>query len=85
MKQTEKVKSVDIEADEVVIESNDKSPKAKKKAREYMPEFRSGAYALLVTLFENETNEDDENASMTKASLIKAAQKHSDASFTSVI
>lgn len=82
--QSEKAKNIEKETDDVTNgDCSDKSPKAKKKAREYMPEFRSGAYALLVTLFEKEI--DEENAAMTKAALTKEAQKHCDASFSSVI
>lgn len=76
---------------ENINEDEDKSeeataPKAR-KIREYLPEFRSGAYAILITLFENKINDDDDdfiNFALSKADLMKFAQKHCDSSFSVV-
>jgi len=54
--------------------------KKARKAKQYVPAYRSGAYALVLAL-----SLQDENAAqvgLTKADLIQAAQPHSDASFT---
>lgn len=51
-----------------------------------MPEFRSGAYALLITLYKNEDSsqvEDETTNYMLKNQLIKDAQKHCDSKFVS--
>ncbi|CAF0906643.1 unnamed protein product [Brachionus calyciflorus] len=73
---------VDKDQDEPVTKS--KTVKKTSRSKEYMPEFRSGAYAILITLLKNEEeNKDEENNYMLKAQLIRDAQKHSDAQFTS--
>lgn len=74
-------------------EEENSDPKKKKKAsqdgnktkrgKEYMPEFRSGAYAILVTLFHFET-ENEERKYMLKSEVMRDAQKHCDSSFKSV-
>ncbi|KAK3310622.1 ERCC4 domain-containing protein [Chaetomium strumarium] len=56
------------------------APQAKKarKAKPYVPAYRSGAYALMVAL----ASAGEEGRGMPKAELIAAAQPHCDASFT---
>ncbi|KAF7562750.1 hypothetical protein G7046_g1371 [Stylonectria norvegica] len=63
-------------------EDGEESGRPAKKARKpkaYVPAFRSGAYALVVTL---STQEEDATIGMTKADLTEAAQSHCDSSFT---
>ncbi len=70
--------------------STAKEPGAAKKTRisrkEYMPEVRSGAYALLITLFSNESenSSQEEAAYMLKAELCQQAQAHCNSQFISV-
>ncbi|TDZ65892.1 Crossover junction endonuclease MUS81 [Colletotrichum trifolii] len=52
-------------------------PKKARKAKPYVPAYRSGAYALVLAL-----STLDQDASITKANLIELAQEHSDSSFT---
>ncbi|XP_076033706.1 mus81 structure-specific endonuclease subunit isoform X2 [Oratosquilla oratoria] len=52
----------------------------KKQNRPYVPAVRSGAYALLVALYQG--TEDDSLEFMTKAQLIEAAEPLADCSFT---
>jgi DNA mismatch repair ATPase MutL len=49
-----------------------------KKSKEYLPEYRSGPYALLITLLNNQEDK------MLKQNLINEAQDHCDSSFTVV-
>lgn len=73
------------EEDEQDEEIN-KKKKVKKtsRAKEYVPEIRSGAYAILITMLKNEEENDDETINyMLKSQLIKEAQKHSDSQFVS--
>lgn len=63
-------------------DSDSATPKPAKKARAkkpYVPAYRSGAYAILLTLA---TLDEDANMGMSKADLIEGAQPHCDASFT---
>lgn len=54
------------------------------RSKEYIPEFRSGAYALLITLLKTEESDPDESTNyMLKSQLLKEAQKHCDAQFVS--
>jgi crossover junction endonuclease MUS81 len=53
-------------------------PKKARKAKPYVPAYRSGAYALVVAL----ASAGEEGRGMPKAELISAAQPHCDASFT---
>lgn len=69
--------------DEQVSMESIKKPKRNTRTKEYVPEFRSGAYALLITLFKNEDENEKNDLYMLKSELIKDAQKHSDAQFSS--
>lgn len=66
-----------------LTENTKKAKKTTTRSKEYLPEFRSGAYALLITLLKNEEEEDKDDSYMLKNQLIKEAQKHSDAQFVS--
>ncbi|CAH0384878.1 unnamed protein product [Bemisia tabaci] len=59
--------------------STSTSPSAKKQ-RSYVPAFRSGGYAILITLYRSQ-NEGNYPGFMTKAQLQKSAQALCDASF----
>lgn len=54
-------------------------PKKARKAKQYVPAFRSGAYALVVALA---TMDEDSTIGMTKDELIELAQPHCDSSFS---
>lgn len=54
-------------------------PKKARKTKQYVPAFRSGAYAIVVGLA---TLDEDSTIGMTKEELIEVAQPHSDSSFT---
>lgn len=54
-------------------------PKKPKKAKQYVPTYRSGAYALVVALSKEP---EDAAVGMSKQDLIDAAQPYSDSSFT---
>lgn len=62
--------------DEELAPKETKKPRAKKP---YVPAYRSGAYAILLTLAKLD---EDSNMGMSKADLIEMAQPHCDASFT---
>jgi crossover junction endonuclease MUS81 len=57
-----------------------KRPRKPRQPRQHVPTFHSGAYAIIVGLSEGDEN--DVGATLTKAGIIVAAQKHCDASFT---
>ncbi|XP_059057349.1 crossover junction endonuclease MUS81 [Achroia grisella] len=64
--------------------TNKNSPKKitkKSKRKIYTPAYRSGGYAILITLLEN-SKENPDKPSLTKEMLIDGAQKHSEESFT---
>lgn len=54
-------------------------PKKTRKAKPYVPAYRSGAYALVIAL---STLDENGTGTLTKAELIELAQSHCDASFT---
>lgn len=54
-------------------------PKKPRKTKQYVPVFRSGAYAIVVGLA---TLDEDSTVGMTKDQLIEVAQPHCDSSFT---
>eukprot|EP00118_Oscarella_pearsei_P015894 m.147492 g.147492 ORF g.147492 m.147492 type:complete len:636 (+) comp38467_c0_seq25:16-1923(+) len=58
-----------------------KSQPKQKKKKEYLPEYRSGPYALLVSLF-RAAQEENYKGFMTKKELSCTAQQYADASFT---
>ncbi|KAF6843637.1 DNA repair protein [Colletotrichum musicola] len=55
------------------------APKKARKAKPYVPTFRSGAYALVLAL---STLDADASLGLTKPNLIELAQEHCDSSFT---
>ncbi|KAL8295212.1 hypothetical protein RB600_000948 [Gaeumannomyces tritici] len=55
------------------------APKKPRKTKEYVPAYRTGAYALIMAL--SSTNQDAQ-VGLPKAELIELAQPHCDASFT---
>ncbi|KAL1878527.1 hypothetical protein VTK73DRAFT_7955 [Phialemonium thermophilum] len=67
--------STDQDDDSVVT----RPAKRPKRAKAYVPAYRSGPYALLLAL---STLNEDNTTGMTKAELIEEAQQHCDASFT---
>lgn len=69
--------------EEQVLAEPIKKAKKNSRTKEYVPEFRSGAYALLITLLKNEDEKEKNDKYMLKSQLINEAQKHSDAQFTS--
>lgn len=77
-KVTEVVLSDDEMEEATVIEKE--KPK-KKQGKQYIPAFRSGAYALLIALYKRE-NEPDYRGYMTKGELLHEAQKYCDSSLT---
>lgn len=60
-------------------ESGPRPAKKPKTVKAYVPAYRSGPYALLLTL---STHDKDAPIGMTKVDLIEEAQQHCDASFT---
>lgn len=54
-------------------------PKKPRKAKPYVPQLRSGAYALIIGL---SSLPEDSSQGLTKAQTIEAAQPHCDSSFT---
>ncbi|KAG9257066.1 uncharacterized protein F5Z01DRAFT_671514 [Emericellopsis atlantica] len=56
-----------------------KKPKKARAPKQYVPAYRSGAYALVLGL---STLDEDSLTGMTKAELIEVAEPHCDASFT---
>ncbi|KAH7376289.1 crossover junction endonuclease MUS81 [Plectosphaerella cucumerina] len=60
-------------------DANGQPKKATRKAKPYVPAYRSGAYALVLALA---TLDEHGAATLTKAELIELAQEHCDASFT---
>ncbi|WYZ42862.1 hypothetical protein EsH8_VI_000561 [Colletotrichum jinshuiense] len=54
-------------------------PKKTRKAKPYVPTYRSGPYALLMAL---STLDEDAQLGMTKSALVELAQEHCDSSFT---
>ncbi|XP_067680602.1 crossover junction endonuclease MUS81-like isoform X2 [Haliotis asinina] len=52
-----------------------------KSSRDYIPAFRSGAYAILLTLYRN-MQDPDTRGFMTKSEIVKAAQPLADKSFS---
>ncbi|CAG8541288.1 2832_t:CDS:2, partial [Racocetra fulgida] len=62
--------------------SDEPEPKRQKTttaSKVYVPKYRSGAYAIMLALYKS--SEIDSNPNMTKADLIKEAQRYCDASF----
>ena len=52
--------------------------------REYMPKYRSGAFAIILTLYEHTTGPGGESiGKLTKDEIIEKGQKHTDKSFKS--
>ena len=59
----------------------------KRSSKVYRPGYRSGAYAILVTLYNHEketVNDEDARDYMLKVDLIKEAQQHCNSSFVNV-
>ncbi|CCF33201.1 crossover junction endonuclease MUS81 [Colletotrichum higginsianum] len=54
-------------------------PKKARKAKPYVPTYRSGPYAILLSL---STLDEDAQLGMTKANLVELAQEHCDSSFS---
>merc|ERR1712071_229172 len=78
--------------DEILLDSNilttSKNSRKRKnrdnsQTRAYKPRSRTGAYAILIALYEHYTNENQSTIGLTKSDIIEKAQKHCDSSFTS--
>ncbi|RUP47862.1 hypothetical protein BC936DRAFT_145256 [Jimgerdemannia flammicorona] len=68
-----------------VLEAESPEPppkKLKRRAQIYIPQYRSGAYAILLALLaEHDRRLDDEISYLTKTNIVRLAQPHCDASF----
>lgn len=74
-----KVGAIDNSNDNVAAGTSSARPKKPKVAKRYVPNYRTGAYALVVALSEMDPNAP---VGMTKQDLIEAAQPYSDSSFS---
>lgn len=82
-KKVDDVEAMDVDAsdDENSGNARFEKPKPVKRGKQYIPAYRSGAYALLLALFKKE-NEADYRGYMTKTELQHDAQFYCDSSLT---
>ncbi|RIA93696.1 hypothetical protein C1645_761897 [Glomus cerebriforme] len=68
-----------IDQNQEFTSAEHESKKQKKVPKTYVPQYRSGAYAIILALYKS--NEFESTPSMTKTELMKEAQQYCDASF----
>ncbi|KAI8575381.1 hypothetical protein K450DRAFT_262153 [Umbelopsis ramanniana AG] len=70
--------STGTQGDGEVSESSQSRPRQKRKQSTYVPRFRSGAYAIMLTLYESEESGINR---LSKEEIVAAGQKYCDSSF----